>query len=250
MRKQLSHGLQLAVAYSWNRAFVSIPVFLNTAPYLTWQMSPNIDYHPQRLVLNYTWNLPLGHAAGFLGKVLDGWSWSGVTFIQDGTPLAIYDSQAGTVFFGSGAPGNPFAQICPGMTSSNVATSGPITSRLGMPFSANAYVNPAAFCPLPVLGASGATGIGNYGQGTILSPGQNNWDMSLAKSTKVGGLREDATLVFRVEFYNTFNHPQFEFSTVSDSALANMDASSATFGNITTSAVNPRLIQLALKYLF
>ena len=40
-------------------------------------------------------------------------------------------------------------------------------------------------------------------------PDQSNWDISIAKTTKVGGLREDATLEFRTEFFNTFNHPQF-----------------------------------------
>ena len=33
--------------------------------------------------------------------------------------------------------------------------------------------------------------------------------MALVKTTKVGGLREDATLQFRTEFFNAFNHPQF-----------------------------------------
>jgi hypothetical protein len=49
---------------------------------------------------------------------------------------------------------------------------------------------------------------------------------------------------------DAFNHPQFSFTPNNDSALANQDASSATFGQITTSSVNPRLIQLALKYWF
>ena len=137
------------------------------------------------------------------------------------------------------------------MSVANAATSGPITSRLGGAFSTNGYLNPAAFCPAPVLGSDGkATGFGNIGQGTLLGPGNNNWDMSLAKLTKVGGLREDATLLFRAEFFNAFNHPQFSFSPNNDIALANQDVSAATFGQITTSSVNPRLIQLVLKYSF
>ena len=252
VRKQLSHGLQFQAAYTWNRAFVTTPYGINTAPYEIEQMAPNTIYHPQRLVVNYTWNLPLGHPAGIKGKLVDGWSLSGVTTIQDGTPITIYDSSGGTVFYGSSAPGDAPAQLCPGMTLANVVTSGPITSRLGGIFSQNGYLNPAAFCPVPVLGSDGAaTGYGNIGQGNILAPGQNNWDISLAKSTKVGGLREDATLLFRAEFFNAFNHPQFEFSPqTTTAALSNQDASSATFGQITTSSVNPRLIQLVLKYSF
>jgi hypothetical protein len=50
---------------------------------------------------------------------------------------------------------------------------------------------------------------------------------------KVGGLREDETLLFRAEFFNTFNHPQFEFSPSNDASLSNQDTSAATFGQIT-----------------
>jgi hypothetical protein len=59
----------------------------------------------------------------------------------------------------------------------------------------------------------------------------------------VGGINENATLVFRTEFFNAFNHAQFNNPvSVADSA--------ATFGQITSLSVNPRLIQFALKYVF
>jgi hypothetical protein len=79
--------------------------------------------------------------------------------------------------------------------------------------------------------------------GIVSGPGQFNWDMSLTKSTKVGGIREDAMLQFRTEFFNAFNHPQFSNPAVTD-------VSKGTFGQITSSSVNPRLIQFALKYIF
>ena len=66
--------------------------------------------------------------------------------------------------------------------------------------------------------------------------------MSLVKTTVVGGLREDATLTFRTEFFNAFNHPQFSPPVVS--------ASASNFGQINSSSVNPRLIRFALKYAF
>ena len=73
-------------------------------------------------------------------------------------------------------------------------------------------------------------------------PGQDSWDITLAKLTKVGGIRENATLEFRTEFFNAFNHPQFGNPTT--------NVGSAAFGNITIRSVNPRLIQFALKYSF
>jgi hypothetical protein len=66
--------------------------------------------------------------------------------------------------------------------------------------------------------------------------------MSLVKMTTVGGIRESATLQFRAEFFNAFNHAQF------GAPVTNVAASN--FGSIIATSVNPRLVQLALKYSF
>jgi hypothetical protein len=118
----------------------------------------------------------------------------------------------------------------------NVYSSGSDTQRIGQ------WFNAAAFCaPLAAPGST-ATLYGNTGVGFAYGPGQNNWDMTLIKNTKVGGIHEGAVLQFRTEFYNTFNHPQF-----ADPAL---NVSAANFGLITATSVAPRLIQFALKYIF
>jgi hypothetical protein len=97
-----------------------------------------------------------------------------------------------------------------------------------------------------VNGTGGGLGYGNSGLGNILGPGQFNFDASLQKVTKVGGLREDASVVFRTEFFNMFNHAQF-----TPPSGAQLDVSKpASFGQITSTSVNPRLIQFALKYVF
>jgi hypothetical protein len=133
------------------------------------------------------------------------------------------------------------------MSAANAATSGSVEQRLGGANSGGqGWFNKAAFCaPLvsPLAGDGLATGYGNSSLGIVLGPGQFNWDMSLTKTTKVGGIREDATLQFRTEFFNTFNHAQFSNPAV-------VDISKGTFGQITSTSVNPRLIQFALKYAF
>ncbi len=125
-----------------------------------------------------------------------------------------------------------------------MATTGPVTSRLGVNSEPQGYLNPLAFekPPASPFAADTSTGLGTAGQGYVLGPGQNNWDMSIGKITKVGGLREDATLLFRAEFFNSFNHPQFSNPSVA--------ANSSAFGQITSMSVNPRILQLALKYQF
>ena len=205
-----------------------------------------------RAIVNYVWNLPFGHEKGFLGKLTEGWSWSGVTTIQDGAPQDIHDSGDAGIFGLSSGGGNlSSATLCPGMTSANVATSGSTTQRVtnGL-LGKDGWINSAAFCAPPsnigaISGVGGGTGFGNMGFGNILGPRQNNWDMSLAKLIKI---RESQSLQFRAEFFNTFNHPQF-------STLANTDANARAqngggLGTITTLSVNPRVIQFGLKYLF
>src|ERR1700690_4002795 len=128
------------------------------------------------------------------------------------------------------------------MGPSNVATPGGVEARLGGSILGGpGFFNKSAFTTIPAIG--NGLGYGNSGVGIILGPGQFNWDMSLVKDTKVGGLREDANLQFRAEFFNVFNHPQFNNPAV-------VDVSKANVGQITTTSVNPRLIQFALKYTF
>jgi hypothetical protein len=111
------------------------------------------------------------------------------------------------------------------------------------------WFNRAAFGTVPIVGATpgvagtGGTGWGNGGLGTILGPGQFNFDTTIQKRTVVGGLREDATLIFRTDFFNTFNHPQFANPT-------SVDVSTTNFGQISSTSVNPRLMQFSLKYVF
>jgi hypothetical protein len=114
--------------------------------------------------------------------------------------------------------------------------------RLGGINGGAGWFNKAAFTPFVTTGA--ATPYGDSGYSSVLGPGQFNWDISLIKTTKVGGINENAVLVFRSEFFNAFNHPQFGPSPVSN------DVNNSSFGLINTASVNPRLIQFALKYVF
>jgi hypothetical protein len=112
-----------------------------------------------------------------------------------------------------------------------------------------------AGCALPIVGAfpspgvgipasPGATGYGNLGRGILLGPGQDNWDISVSKKTRVGGIHEDSDLEFRAEFFNAFNKSQFASPGVA------VSKSGGSFGVITGTTVASRIIQLALRYDF
>jgi Carboxypeptidase regulatory-like domain len=256
VRKQFSKGLQLQAAYTFARGFMQSPQGVNTYPYIVETYSPEFFVRPQRLVVSYVWNLPFGHQRGWVGQLTNGWSWSGVTVVQDGNPQDIVDSSSGKIFgLSSGtALAIGHAQLCPGMTLADVATSGSTTERVTSGLEGgNGWVNSAAFCTPPNVGAingvGGGEGFGNMGVGSLLGPGQNNWDMSLAKLFQI---RESKSLTFRAEFYNTFNHPQF--GNLAPTGGGSGDDANARsgggLGEITTTSVNPRVIQFGLKYLF
>jgi hypothetical protein len=94
------------------------------------------------------------------------------------------------------------------------------------------YFNPAAFGQ-PALGT-----LGNLGRVTLKLPLTWQFDAALARTLRV---REAQTLEFRVEAFNVLN----TFRTGAISA----DLSSAQFGKI-RNALDPRIMQFALKYIF
>jgi hypothetical protein len=256
LRKQLSHGLSFQAAYTFSRAFTNIyaaPAGITGVPNGTNDGDPNNSrqqyglsgqYRPQRLVINYNYNLPGANLHGAAGAVLGGWSLSGVTTIQDGQPLTAFDNRGASIYGLNSSPNViSRAQMAVGMTNANIVTPGGVEARLGGASGGPGYFNTAAFTAIPLVPGTNGTGWGDSGVGVILGPGQFNFDATLAKVTRVGGIHEGATLQFRAEFFNLFNHPQFNNPGVAFN-------SPASFGAITSTSVNPRLIQLALKYVF
>jgi hypothetical protein len=255
VRKRMSHGFTLQGSYTWSKDLTDLVGYganYNNPSNLAQQYGQAYFNRPQRFVFNYGWDLPFGHPHGVVGKLVEGWNVSGVTAVQNGTPLTITDSRAGTIYgisgpistsptlntvtFGSVNTGR--AQLCPGTTYGSAVNSGSVESRLGGASRGSGFFNASAFCPAPVIG--NGTDYGNSGVGVILGPGQFNWDISIVKLTK---FTERQSLQFRAEFFNALNHPQFNNP---GAALS----TPTTFGVITATSVNPRLIQFALKYLF
>ncbi len=269
VRKQLSHGLSLQGSYTWSKSLTDLTVDSansNNAGDLMQQYGPSYFNRPQRFVINYSYELPFGKHNGVAGKLLEGWNLSGVTTIQDGSPMTFVDGGAGTAYGTNGTgttSGFGRAQLCPGATAATIATSGGIESRLGGYSGGPGYFNTSAFCAAPAIMPNGvtittqaacptcATLFGNSGNGILLGPGQFNFDVSILKTTR---MTERSTLQFRAEFFNLFNHPQFGTldpgSGTGGTQSSLPQPLSQGQGNIISTSVNPRVIQLGLKLIF
>ncbi len=260
VRRQLARGLYVSGAYTWSKAMTTVTggdgtngVFAGGSGnfndpdnrHARWGLA-GYD-RTNRLVGTYTYTLPSWKNGNHFEQVATGgWKVSGATTFQSGKPLNFTDSRNGTAY---GTASTSY--FAPGIGNANILNKngGTMLNRV----KTNSYLNPSGtlFASAPAVansvnGTNGlpATDYGNVGIGAVRATGNDNWDMALAKTTKVGGIREAATLDFRAEFFNAFNHPEYS------SPATGTAPSSTTYSQITSSAGSPRLIQLALRYIF
>jgi hypothetical protein len=261
LNKRFSHGLQLQVSYTWAKD-LSTTFGSTTGPNggevtgnqndLAAGYGPDNFVRPQRLVVNYTYQLPKpAWENGFAQAALGGWSVQGVTVFQTGHYLTVTYTN-GTSVYGTTTDRAELSGKC---TPGQYVNSGSVTSKL------TDYLNTSCFTTPPIIGgeeppyfcapaqqlADGncppiATGFGNSGVGILQGPSELNFDFSVFKHFPLHKIRDSADLEFRSEFFNLFNHPLFQDP---DTNLGD-----PTFGQITNTYGNPRIIQFALKLTF
>ena len=108
---------------------------------------------------------------------------------------------------------------------------------------ANGWINPAAFAQ-PALGT-----YGSLGRATIVGPGNARIDMGLVRIFR---LREKQSVEFRAEAFNVANHVNACSSTSGQQGspdCMSTNLTDATFGRI-LAAADPRIMQMALKFVF
>jgi outer membrane receptor protein involved in Fe transport len=252
IRKNFSHGLGFQAAYTYSKNLSNVGFVganLND-PTNMWQQYGQTPYsRPHRFVATYQYELPF-KAMGALNHLVGGWMVSGVTTIQSGTPLTLFDGRGGGVY---GLVHSVFlednwtrAQLAPGVTYADIATSGGVEQRLGGKSGAP-FFSTAAFVPPPIKGEDGSRDFGNTGVGIIRGPHQLNFDFSVSKNFR---FTERQSLQFRSDFFNIFNHAQFAMPNTAGGGSGQLQVQSAQFGQILATSVNPRILQFALRYAF
>jgi hypothetical protein len=253
--KRMAHGFQLQGSYVWSKNLDEVN---GEGGLDTFELQlPTNDQHnlressyglagddrDQRAVVNFTWSAPRFTSLPTVAhQVLTDWVFSGIGVIQSGAALSIFDSNAGSVYGNF----NNRAEA----TGQNPSTHGSLFSRV---VGSGRYLDANGFTRAPEApnGTSLADqDFGNSSVGLVRGPGQHNLDMAVER---VFPVKETSSFRFRAEFFNLTNTPQFANPNTSvgygDPTLPNPTAS-ASFGQITSTATNPRIIQFAAKYVF
>jgi hypothetical protein len=181
-------------------------------------------------VFSYNYELPFDKLFHASNRLTQGWVISGVTRYATGLPVTFQS-------FGD----NALVQVQNNGVNSVSIDLPNYNPSLG-PLNVNhdPRTNPLAFATK--LFSPNALGtFGNSSRRFFYGPGIDNYDMALRKTTRI---TESASLEFRFETFNTFNHAQFDGANAVD---GNRD--DATFGQILKSQPG-RVSQVAIKFLF
>ncbi|HVU47180.1 MAG TPA: carboxypeptidase regulatory-like domain-containing protein [Terracidiphilus sp.] len=277
LQQQFSNGLTFLLTYTWSKTMSDAGDLLNGTSadtlraYAVPGLGPKFDYSlanfDLRNVIHFSgaYELPFGkgkrfmNQGGFVNQALGGWSTNWIVTLQGGQPMGFSCPTGST----SG-------------TGCNVVLVSGQSPKLGIKtktVAGNKYPfwigNPAAFAqpcklkvdstgaivpdPTSITGCvplSGAAALG-FKRDQIAGPGFHRLDFSLFKNFQ---LTERFGLVFRSEFYNILNHPNFNQPNFGGNGVVAVSGSGditspnlGAIGSTRGAPYNPRQIQFAVK---
>ncbi|MEW5975941.1 MAG: TonB-dependent receptor [Acidobacteriota bacterium] len=236
-RRRLTQGLEFLASYTLSKTLTDNLGYYGSAgvagPSAYWANAYNrradrgLSFFDalHNFVWSGTYELPFGKGKtwgsdwnGIANAVLGGWNVSSIVSMHSGFPITIRANDVSQQAPRGGGRPNRLA----GRTG---AVSNPTLER---------WLDIAAF-ELPAPGT-----FGNSGNSTNRAPGFANWDFSVGKKFTVS---EQKYFDFRAEFFNFTNHPSY-------SPPANNISAPNTFGTITSTVSDPRILEFALKFHF
>ncbi len=244
-RHAFNRGFSFQVNYTWSHALDEIsnggllPFNFNTNTSILNPVNPfnirqnygNADYDVRNYFsANYVWSDAFRHLfKGGPNVLLSGWTFSGTIFSRSGLPFSVIDGNTTGVLNGQNYGGTILANVVgPGTAGScgrPNATPDPVTG------------NPPPPC-LNFGGFASPTDINtNQARNQFRGPNFFDTDLTVMKYTKLG---ERANLGVGVQFFNLFNHPNFD-QPVGDIAAGD-PAVGGSFGTIVSTVNTPTSI--------
>ncbi len=229
--KRFTHGLSFLAAYTFSKSIDDGSAWnatvLNSYDFRAERGLSTFDAR-NRLSFSYTYAIPYGHGQSFgsaspawMNVILGNWQTNGILTLQSGNPV---DVTVG-LYSLTGTQSDTRPDL--------------ISSPNTGPHNPSQWFNTAAFSD----NFSGR--FGNAGRDVVIGPGTQDFDFALLK---VFPLRSESRYVqFRSEFFNIFNHPNFDnpVTTEASSAFGKILSAGGQDGRLTS-----RQIQFALRLVF
>ncbi|MCC6590594.1 MAG: TonB-dependent receptor [Bryobacterales bacterium] len=230
VEKRMSHGFSVLAGYRWSKCLnVSDAAFFDansyTSPNPRFDRGPCSYNVPHQLRFSYGWQLPGFRSLGLVpSKILGGWQTNGILNVRDGLPFT----------------------VSTGVDNSLTGINRDRADIIGAPYLSGDRSKAAKLLQYFNTKAFLANALGTFGTSSrnmLVGPGLATFDVAINKQFAIpyGPFKESQSVSFRAEFFNFFNRANF--------GNPNASTISATFGRI-TSASDPRITQLSLKYVF
>lgn len=239
-RRRFSKGLQYGLSYTWSHNFSDYVDNLTggSTPADAYNYSLERANSPfdvtHRFVGNVVYQLPIGKGGLILNhdnlasRIIGGWQVNGILSMSTGTPFTVSAPDVSQTGGSHQSRANCISDPYAGATSDRSKYVGSTATGF--------FLNPAAF-------ASPASGyFGNCAPRAFHGPGIENVDLSMFKKFAIS---EQWMLEFRSEFFNAFNHANFQNPSASIAS-----SSLGSFGKTFSTIADPREIQFALKLYF
>jgi hypothetical protein len=244
LHKRFGHGLSLLASYTFSKSIDDVSSFNITGSasqpvagendlaqdplHLAAERGRSMFDARHRFVLSYEWSAPFWRQAHtWYGHELGNWQFNGIVTLMSGTLFTVFDPNDVSLE-GSAPEISGFSSNRPNVIGN------PNSGR----HTVQEWFHTAAFERLTPDPNSPVAQFGDEGRNAVQGPGYANWDFSACKNIPVG---EGKEFQFRGELFNFLNHTNLR--------LPDSDISSPTFGQI-HSDLGPRVIQVALKFLF
>jgi hypothetical protein len=260
LRHQFNHGLAFQINYNWSHALDEIsnggilPFNDNTNlsltnpsnPFNLRQMYGSADYDVRHyLSANYVWENSLRHLFHWgPNTIFSGWTFSGTVFARSGLPFSVIDNGLSQNLRGNNYGGYVLATI-----------TGPTTTATSCGGKATSVRNTPCLSAAGFLAPGSETGFGNQSRNSFSGPNYFDTDFTVMKTVEI---RERASLGFGVQFFNLFNHPNFD-QPINDISNGNnqfgliqrtVNTPTSILGSFLGGDASPRLIQLKAQFKF
>jgi hypothetical protein len=236
LRQRLAHGLSYSIAYTRSKlmddASSVFDASILTGPIANYPVADSFnrklerDYStgdiPHVFVSSVVWDLPAGagrarQLPGVLGAIANDWTVASLVTLESGVPVAVTQTTNFNAFAGFGVQrpnlvGNPTL---------------PANQR-----TPSRWFNTGAFDEAPPFT------IGSASRNPVRGPSYRDVDLTLMRRIPMGTRQ---AIEVRAEVFNLLNTANF--------GAPNALRGAANFGTITT-ALDPRVVQLALKFVF